>query len=179
MKRIIIFLFLGYSVTHAQEAPGTWRLPFLGHPVAEFKDSLLCKDALKLDKPYSPSLKCPSYMVTPSTTVYRYGSIEFRVVFVFPDDSGIIRSFSHFRSYWKDSIVSGPKEDFRALCDHFNRLYNMEGSKTKIKNAYEDSQSTTWKKEGVKITVRRSKFQKRKDQRLESVLDLYFEEDKK
>lgn len=178
MKRIIIFLFLSYSVAHAQETPGTLRFPFLGHPVTEFKDSLLCKDAHKLDKPYSPELNCMSYMVTPSTAMYRYGSNGFPFVIIFPDSSGVIRSFAHFRSYLKDSIVSSPRDDIKALCDHFNRLYNMEGSKTKIKNAYEDSQITTWKKEGVKITLRWSKIQKRKNVRLQSTLDLYIEEEK-
>lgn len=178
MKSIIFFLLLGYSVAHAQQRPGKLQFPFLGHPLAEFKDSLICKDALKPDQPYSSGLKCPSYMISPSAAVYRYGSIQFPVVFVFPDSTEVIRSLSHFKSYLKDSIVSSPKDDIRALSDHFNRLYNMEGSKTKIKNDYEDSQITTWKKEGVRITVRWSKIQKRKNVRLESVLELYIEEEK-
>lgn len=178
MKRIILLLFVVNSVVHAQKPQSVLKFPFLGHPVAEFKDSLLCKDAHIFDKPHSPESKCMSYMVTPSTAVYRYGGIGFPFVIIFPDSTGVIRSFVHMRSYLKDSIVSGPKDDIRALCDHFNRLCNMKGSKTKIKNAYEDSQSTTWKKEGVKITIRWSKVQKRKNVRLESTLDLYIEEEK-
>lgn len=179
MKLVCCLVILCYTAVPVTGQQGPMQFPFLGRPIELFKDSLICKDALKLDKPYSKELKCMSYMVTHPGAVYRYGRTEFPVVVVFPDSSDVIRSFSHFKSYLKDSVVSDPGDDFRALRDHFNRRFNSEGVRSKVRNLYNKDEIITWKIERIKVILRWSSIKNRKNVRLDSILDLYIEEDKK
>lgn len=178
MKQLPFLLIMCFAALVAQAQHKVLQFPFLEKPAEAFKDSLVCKDAFKLDKPWSSELNCKSYLVTPSAAVYKYGKFEFGSVVIFPDDAGIIRSFSHFKSFFKGAAGDQAEDDMAVLAEYFNSLLEMKGDRSKVKNAYSDEKIITWKKERIKITLKLSSIKKRKKGQLFAILDLYIEQEK-
>ena len=178
MKRLYLWVFL-CNTAQAVTGQGSLQFPFLGQPIERFKDSLICKDAGNEDRPYSKALNCRSYLVQSSATKVDYGPIRFYGVIVFPDSSGVIRSLSQYKTYLNDSSMSRPKDDFRALTNHFNNFFESKGSRSTEKSLYSVDEVCTWKKDGIRIVLRWTSFKRRKNVRVDAIFDLYIEEEKK
>ncbi len=170
MKRFILLGIFCCAVM-LLPAQSVMQYPFIGHLVSEFKDSILCKDAYHLDKTYAEYPACKSFLVTAPSTVYRYGETEFNAVFLFPDDSGKVMSISYQKIYLKENKGSSVKEDEAALKNYFSSLYGAP-EKTTVKTDYADDRTSTWKKEGIKITLMVNTIKKRKNVKLRYILQL-------
>lgn len=147
------------------------EFPFIDQPVVLFKDSLICKDASHLDLRYDEYPACRSFLVSPSSTIYRYGTVDFNSVFIFPDSAGIVNSFSHFKSF-----MMGEKKSraavIVALSRYFNAKCEMLPVAEEVKGKYSDHHTLTWRKDGIKVIVMVSYHKNRKKGQLSSILSL-------
>ena len=173
MLRFFAFVIACCSSLMLQAQAGP-VFPFLGQPVAAFRDSILCKDALHLDQRYDEYPACKSFLITPSTVLYRYGAMEFQSVLLFPAESGKVTSFSHMKSYLENDTGRTVKQDQALLKNYFSSYYGAPEIK-RVQTDYTDDRSMIWKKDGIKIILMTNRIMKRMNVRLRHLLQLHIE----
>lgn len=180
MYRRLLYLFITlFCLSAFVSGQDLQALPvhsFFGKKVGVFKDSLVCKDAARLDQTFDQAPDCMSFMISPSSSGYSYGDVHFESVVLFPDSLQVVRSLAHFMSFKKGGKEPGAREVREQLIKWLSRWSGFKPKITRRDLSNSTDLDFDWEREGFRVNLKHSGFLKREKGKLVSILQLFITE---